>query len=43
LAEISTFAAAGQLVLVRPDRHIAWRGNAAPADPAALLDRVAGC
>jgi 2-polyprenyl-6-methoxyphenol hydroxylase-like FAD-dependent oxidoreductase len=30
------------LVLVRPDRHVAWRGNAAPADPAALLERVTG-
>jgi hypothetical protein len=30
------------LVLVRPDRHVAWRGNDAPPDPAALLDRVTG-
>ena len=30
------------LVLVRPDRHIAWRGNRAPEDPAALLARVTG-
>jgi hypothetical protein len=30
------------LVLVRPDRHVAWRGNRAPADPAALLARVTG-
>jgi 2-polyprenyl-6-methoxyphenol hydroxylase-like FAD-dependent oxidoreductase len=29
------------LVLVRPDQHVAWRG-AAVADPAALLDRVLG-
>jgi hypothetical protein len=29
-------------VLVRPDRHVAWRGNRAPADPAALLARVTG-
>jgi hypothetical protein len=30
------------LVLVRPDLHVAWRGNAAPADPAAVADRVTG-
>lgn len=30
------------LVLVRPDQHIAWRGNAVPADPAALLATVTG-
>jgi len=30
------------LVLVRPDGHVAWRGNAPPADPADLLDRIRG-
>ena len=30
------------LVLVRPDRHVAWRGNRAPADPAVMLARVTG-
>jgi 2-polyprenyl-6-methoxyphenol hydroxylase-like FAD-dependent oxidoreductase len=30
------------LVLVRPDQHVAWRGNAAPADPAEVIDRVRG-
>jgi 2-polyprenyl-6-methoxyphenol hydroxylase-like FAD-dependent oxidoreductase len=30
------------LVLVRPDGHVAWRGDALPADPAALVDRVRG-
>jgi hypothetical protein len=30
------------LVLVRPDRHVAWRGSAVPADPAALFERVTG-
>jgi 2-polyprenyl-6-methoxyphenol hydroxylase-like FAD-dependent oxidoreductase len=30
------------LVLVRPDHHVAWRGNAAPADPQAVVDRVLG-
>jgi 2-polyprenyl-6-methoxyphenol hydroxylase-like FAD-dependent oxidoreductase len=34
-----------ELVLVRPDQHVAWRGSAPPADPAgwdAVLDRVTG-
>lgn len=31
-----------RLVLVRPDQHVAWRGPADPADPRALLARVAG-
>jgi 2-polyprenyl-6-methoxyphenol hydroxylase-like FAD-dependent oxidoreductase len=30
------------LILVRPDQHVAWRGNRAPADLGALLDRVTG-
>ncbi len=30
------------LVLVRPDQHVAWRGNAAPADPLRLIDMVRG-
>lgn len=30
------------LVLSRPDQHVAWRGDAEPADPDALLDIVAG-
>jgi 2-polyprenyl-6-methoxyphenol hydroxylase-like FAD-dependent oxidoreductase len=30
------------LILSRPDQHIAWRGDAAPADPLALIDRVRG-
>ncbi|MEU6062843.1 monooxygenase, partial [Streptomyces sp. NPDC047097] len=30
------------LVLVRPDQHVAWRGNRLPADPDALLARVTG-
>jgi len=33
---------ARDLVLVRPDHHVAWRGNSAPADAEALLARVAG-
>ncbi|MFJ9363748.1 hypothetical protein ACIRRA_04910 [Nocardia sp. NPDC101769] len=30
------------LVLIRPDQHVAWRGNAAPAGPLAIIDRVRG-
>ena len=30
------------LVLVRPDGHVAWRADALPADPGAILDRVRG-
>jgi 2-polyprenyl-6-methoxyphenol hydroxylase-like FAD-dependent oxidoreductase len=31
-----------RLVLVRPDGHVAWRDDAAPADPLAVIDRVRG-
>ena len=31
-----------QLVLVRPDGHVAWRGDAVPANVGAILDRVRG-
>jgi hypothetical protein len=30
------------LVLSRPDRHVAWRGNALPSDPLALVDVIRG-
>jgi 2-polyprenyl-6-methoxyphenol hydroxylase-like FAD-dependent oxidoreductase len=30
------------LLLVRPDQHVAWRGNTLPSDPLALIDRVRG-
>jgi hypothetical protein len=30
------------LVLVRPDGQVAWRGDAAPADPLAVVDKVRG-
>jgi hypothetical protein len=29
-------------VLVRPDGHVAWRGDAFPPDPAAVLDTARG-
>ena len=30
------------LALIRPDQHIAWRGNMEPADAAGLIARVIG-
>ena len=33
---------ARDLVLIRPDQHVAWRGNGPPADAAALWARVTG-
>jgi hypothetical protein len=29
-------------VLVRPDGHVAWRGDDVPADPAWVIDTVRG-
>ncbi|MDC0033092.1 FAD-dependent monooxygenase [Alphaproteobacteria bacterium] len=31
-----------RLVLVRPDGHVSWRGDAAPADVASMIDAVRG-
>jgi len=31
-----------KLVLVRPDGHVAWRGDALPADPAGVVERMRG-
>ncbi len=31
-----------KLVLSRPDQHVAWRGDAAPANPLTLIDRIRG-
>ena len=28
--------------LIRPDQHVAWRGDRLPDDPGELLDRVTG-
>jgi hypothetical protein len=30
------------LVLSRPDQHVAWRGDAQPDDPLALIDLLTG-
>jgi hypothetical protein len=30
------------LVLVRPDQHVAWRGDKAPGDSLSVIDRVRG-
>jgi hypothetical protein len=30
------------LVLARPDQHVAWRGDALPEDPLALIDLIRG-
>ena len=30
------------MVLVRPDGHVAWRGDAPPEDPLAVIDRIRG-
>ena len=32
----------GKLVLSRPDQHVAWRGDAVPDDPLALVDLLRG-
>lgn len=29
-------------VLIRPDQHVAWRGNVMPDDPIAVIDRIRG-
>jgi hypothetical protein len=31
-----------KLVLVRPDGHVAWRGDAVPGDVGGMIDRVRG-
>src|SRR5205085_912525 len=30
------------LILIRPDLHVAWRGNAEPIDPLAVAKRILG-
>jgi hypothetical protein len=31
-----------RLVLVRPDGHVAWRGDSVPGSARAIIDRVRG-
>jgi hypothetical protein len=31
-----------KLVLVHPDQHVTWRGDAGPGDPLDLIDLVRG-
>jgi 2-polyprenyl-6-methoxyphenol hydroxylase-like FAD-dependent oxidoreductase len=31
-----------KLILSRPDQHVAWRGNAPPDNPLALIDKIRG-
>ncbi len=31
-----------KLVLVRPDQHVAWRGDEQPGDPLDLVDHMRG-
>lgn len=33
---------ARELVLVRPDQHVAWRGDSVDGDPVAIIDRIRG-
>jgi 2-polyprenyl-6-methoxyphenol hydroxylase-like FAD-dependent oxidoreductase len=46
-ADVAGQVPAGQydaaLVLVRPDQHVAWRGDRAPAAPGRLIDLIRGC
>jgi len=40
--EAGTVYRGSKLVLSRPDQHVAWRGNALPLNPQALIDLVCG-
>ena len=40
--DVANQAYAEKLLLVRPDQHIAWRGQVAPADPHGLLAHITG-
>ncbi len=41
-ADAATAVYDTHLVLVRPDQHVAWRGDGQPANALALIDRVRG-
>ena len=41
-AALRTEAIRTDFVLVRPDGHVAWRGDSIPADVTSLLDAVVG-
>jgi len=30
------------LILVRPDQHVAWRGNNLPQNPVNIIDKIRG-
>jgi len=38
----ANYGFAEALLIVRPDSHIAWRGQAAPGEPDRLLERLRG-
>jgi hypothetical protein len=38
----ATLRSPESLLIVRPDSHIAWRGNAVPREPLLLFDRLRG-
>jgi hypothetical protein len=40
--EPDTTAYGEKLVISRPDQHVAWRGDAPPADPLRLIDQIRG-
>jgi 2-polyprenyl-6-methoxyphenol hydroxylase-like FAD-dependent oxidoreductase len=42
LADHRPIGYGAELVLVRPDQHVAWCGDEAPENPRALIDRVRG-
>jgi hypothetical protein len=42
VSDLTGAAAEVRLVLVRPDQHIAWRGEAAPPQARALIDLIRG-
>ncbi|MYG51596.1 MAG: FAD-dependent oxidoreductase [Rhodospirillaceae bacterium] len=39
---LASVPAPDRLLIVRPDQHVAWRGDEDPGDPGRLLDKLAG-